>query len=66
MTCEVCGFGLVEQSKWRDATAEKRAKWKSLQWAPLAGRGMCRTCYQRAYRATLGFRRPSEAVNAAC
>jgi hypothetical protein len=58
MTCEECGVGLVEQSKWHKATDEQRANWKALKWAPYAGRGLCRSCYQRAYRRTFGFIRP--------
>lgn len=54
MTCLECGFGLVQQSTWLKASKEQRAKWKALQWAPMGAKGLCRNCYQREYRRTLG------------
>lgn len=58
MTCTECGFTLIQQSTWQNASDEQRAAWRAHDCAPLATKEKCRNCYQRAYRRTLGCVRP--------
>lgn len=50
-TCERCPREVIAQTIWAKASPNQRQAWLNANKAMLQGRGMCRACYLKAWKA---------------